>query len=377
MADDAKRNASESRINVFTLTASGKKACKKSNKSKRRNIKKLSSFRKHLYKCSGVVLVTCATVYLTCSYFLMKLSKSLNASEMSSIKFFVTFSFSGIAALFWKQSLLGPKESRIYLMLRGLCGSIALILNYFSLQLINYSDSTIIRNLSPLMTALFAFIFLKESMNISHLFSTLVTLIGLVFIARPAFLFGQLATKSSNIENNWHFYLGLCLALLSTVFFGLAFIFIRKLSTVKVHFSVCLFYLSSIGFVLSVLNSIILYFTGNSYQDLPIELIYIKRDAGIAVLAGVINFFGHVCLSTALVSENSNKISAMRFLDIAIAFILEYSIIKIAPDLFSISGASFIVASLLILFIYKLIVAKSQEIFAKEQKKKQKAIYRI
>jgi drug/metabolite transporter (DMT)-like permease len=359
---------------IFAIT---KAKSNNTKQSKMKNTKPKQSFRKYAYRYSGFLLVVCATIYLTCSYFLIKLAKSLNASEMGSIKFFVTFLFSGIAALFWKQNLLGPKESRMILTLRGLCGSIALILNYFSLQYINYSDSTVIRNLSPLMTALFATVFLKESMNISHLFAGMVTLIGLLFILRPAFAFGMLSVKSSNIDNNWQFYLGIGLALLSTVFFGMAFVFIKKLAKVKVHFSVCLFYLSSIGFLLSVLNSVVLYFTGNSYQDFQVELVYIKRDAGIAVLAGVVNFFGHFCLSMASVSENSNKISLMRFLDIAVAFALEYAVIRVMPDLFSISGASFIVASLLILFIYKLIVNKSQEIVAKEQKKKQKAIYRI
>ena len=341
-----------------------------------KNLKeKQPNYQTVIFSCSGFILAFCATVLLSISYYVIKLSKSLNASEMGSIMFLVTMICCSFVAFCCKQSIFGPRDSRFLLMARGLTGSIALTLNFFSIQLISYGDSTVIRNSSPVITAIFARIFLKELLNISHFISLVISLAGIIFVARPSYIFGTTLDTTSNQPNNL-FILGVSLGILSTVAIGSAFILIKKLTNKEVHFSVIIFYLSAIGCIICSFVSVALFLTGVIHKQWVFEFLY--RDICFAVIAGLVNFLGHICFTYALIRENANTISIMRTLDILIAFLLEYLVFGIIPNYFSFVGASLIIASVCVLLFYKMISNKNLENVKKVEKAEtDKIIFRV
>jgi drug/metabolite transporter (DMT)-like permease len=301
------QNAVNEKIEVETIHSVKRNKMKKAPK--------LDDCKKSVSKYLGFFLAFCATFCLTISYFIIKLSKSLNAAEMGSIKFLLTTICCLFVSMFYKQNILGPKDSRYLLLARGLTGSIALVLNFFSIQLITYGDSTVIRNISPVVTAIFARIFLKEILNVSHFLSLFISFIGIMFVARPPVIFGKFLNSTSvKIDNN--FILGVSLAIISTLAIGLAFIFIKKLTNKNVHFSVIIFYLSSIGCMISLITSITLYLTEVSHKEWELEKEFLTRDISLALTAGILNFLGHICFTLAFLRENANTISIMRTLGI-------------------------------------------------------------
>jgi hypothetical protein len=96
----------------------------------------------------------------------------------------------------------------------------------------------------------------------------------------------------------------------------LAFIFIKKLTNKNVHFSVIIFYLSSIGSIISLITSLTLYLTEVSHKEWELEKEYLTRDISLALTAGILNFLGHICFTLAFLRENANTISIMRTLGI-------------------------------------------------------------
>ncbi|CAD6888323.1 unnamed protein product [Tilletia laevis] len=85
---------------------------------------------------------------------------------------------------------LGPPPVRRLLAFRGFSGFFGLFGLYFSLQYLSLADATVITFLSPLATAIIAAAFLKEQLHSRQLVAGLVSVLGVVLIARPQFLFG-------------------------------------------------------------------------------------------------------------------------------------------------------------------------------------------
>ncbi|KAG1744998.1 uncharacterized protein EDB91DRAFT_1246517 [Suillus paluster] len=88
--------------------------------------------------------------------------------------------------------IAGPKGVRTLLVIRGITGFFGLCGLYLSLQYLSVADATILTFLAPLTTAVAGCILLKESYSVKQAVAGVFSLLGVVFIARPPFLFSSL-----------------------------------------------------------------------------------------------------------------------------------------------------------------------------------------
>ncbi|KAG2098078.1 hypothetical protein BD769DRAFT_1677694 [Suillus cothurnatus] len=93
---------------------------------------------------------------------------------------------------------LGPKGVRLLLVNRGLCGFFGLFGMYYSLQYLSLADATVLSFLSPLAAAIGGYIVLKEPYSRHEAFAAIVSLLGVILIARPPFLFGNTSSVNSD-----------------------------------------------------------------------------------------------------------------------------------------------------------------------------------
>ncbi|KAI1763066.1 hypothetical protein GGR53DRAFT_388051 [Hypoxylon sp. FL1150] len=84
---------------------------------------------------------------------------------------------------------LGRRDIRGLLVVRGLAGFTGLFCSYYSLSYLNISDATVISFLVPTMTAFICFIALREPFTVKETMAGIVAFVGVLFIARPTFLF--------------------------------------------------------------------------------------------------------------------------------------------------------------------------------------------
>ncbi|OJA11334.1 hypothetical protein AZE42_04936 [Rhizopogon vesiculosus] len=89
--------------------------------------------------------------------------------------------------------MTGPKGVRTLLIFRGIAGFIGLTGLYWSLQYLSVADTTVLTFLTPLTTALAGWIFLKEGYSSKQGVAAVFSLLGVILIARPPFLFGSSA----------------------------------------------------------------------------------------------------------------------------------------------------------------------------------------
>ncbi|KAI0776960.1 DUF6-domain-containing protein [Trametes elegans] len=87
--------------------------------------------------------------------------------------------------------ILGPKGVRLLLAARGFFGFFGLFGVYYSLQYLSLSDATVLTFLAPMCTAVTGAVLLHEPFSWREAVAGLTSLLGVVLIARPAFLFGQ------------------------------------------------------------------------------------------------------------------------------------------------------------------------------------------
>ncbi|KAG1795679.1 DUF6-domain-containing protein [Suillus plorans] len=106
--------------------------------------------------------------------------------------------------------IAGPKGVRMMLFIRGVTGwvliysrGLKLINNlfprffglsgmYWSLQYLSVADATVLVFLTPLTAAVAGSVFLKESYSVKQAIAGVFSLLGVILIGRPAFLFGSL-----------------------------------------------------------------------------------------------------------------------------------------------------------------------------------------
>ena len=193
---------------------------------------------------------------------------------------------------------------------------------------------------------------------------------GLLCLTRPAIIFG----KYGQIwQGNNSLIIGTSLAVASAFLTSSNLVFIKKLTNKSIHFSVIVFYYSMIGLCVSIIISVILFALGVSHQNWHLSKQFLLKDIGIGVLAGMVNFLGHVCFTLAIRSETANRIGLLRTLDIVAAFLLEYAVLKLVPHWIGVIGASLILAGVLVIFIYQLIWLKRK----KAQLEAENYIFRI
>lgn len=103
--------------------------------------------------------------------------------------------------LWWEgkpDSLLGPKEVRGLLLLRGISGFFGIVGIWSAIKFLSLADASVITFLTPSIVGFYSAIFLRQPYTRKEQLASLVALAGVVFIARPSFLFGSNSSSSSS-----------------------------------------------------------------------------------------------------------------------------------------------------------------------------------
>jgi drug/metabolite transporter (DMT)-like permease len=112
-------------------------------------------------------------------------------------------------------------RNRRLLLLRGLLGYAGLSCFFYALVHLPLAEATVIQYTNPVFTALLAVIFLAEHMRPRDVLLVLLSLVGVVLMARPGFLFGGLSGGLDPIA--------VIVALAGAIFSAGAYVTVRRL----------------------------------------------------------------------------------------------------------------------------------------------------
>ena len=336
----------------------------------------LISIQGYFYAVLFAMCTSTATVFI-------KMSSSLIGSEHSTVRYFVQIIVMSAIILYKGHGFLGPKNHRSWLVARAVVGSSSVILGFFAIYYIHPSDVSTLNNSSVIITAIVARFLLKEKLTMIHFLATILTVIGVVCICRPTFIFGSVVLKhyahehllqslnsSFNatagvthpprfLNGELNIPLGVTLVILSAVLMGTTQVIIKKLCIIKVHYSIVSFYPAALGLPTGLIVSLVLFLTNVSHDAAhPIDTEKLPYHILYSFIAGTAGTVALIFLNMALDHEDASRIAIVKTTDVMFTFLFQYLILHIKIDALGIIGAVFILTSTFSIIIFKLVDKK-------------------
>jgi drug/metabolite transporter (DMT)-like permease len=248
----------------------------------------------------------------------------LPASEIVMARGVVTLAMS-YAWLKWARVEPWGTNRRL-LLLRGALGFCGLFCYYYAVTELPLADATVIQYTNPVLTALLAAFLLAEPIRRRDLVLSLVSLLGVVLVAQPAFLFGA----------NARLPLGTVLvALGGSIASALAYITVRKLRGLEDPL-VIVFYFPIVAVPATV-------------PFLVTEAVWPTPSEWLLLLAvGVTTQIAQVYMTRGLHLESAGRATAMTYLQVAFAYAFGLVLFAEMPNGLSLTGALFVMASALV-----------------------------
>lgn len=91
-----------------------------------------------------------------------------------------------------EMSIWSVREERHLCVIRSISGYLSFVLCFYAYLFMNFADACTIVMSSPIFVAPIAAIFLKERLTVFNMVAIVVTIVGVVLITRPEFIFGNI-----------------------------------------------------------------------------------------------------------------------------------------------------------------------------------------
>lgn len=281
----------------------------------------------------GILLAALSSLFFSLSSLIVKWLDNVDPLELAAIRF-VGVLLPAIPILIYKNQNPFPKGQRLMLLLRSFAGATSLSLTFYAIRHMPLADASVIVFSVPVVVAIFAKIFLKEPCGLFHYFTLFLTMLGVLMVTRPPFLFGQSTTQYS--------FLGPLAALLSTIFAAIVYILLRALK--NLHFSVIMVCFATYSILQT---SSMAWATG--------KLCWPKcgTERLLVVALGIFSFSGQMLLTIAAQLEEAGLVAIARTVDVVFAFMWQIIFFNEIPNIFSIIGAVLVTSSVVLIGLRK------------------------
>jgi drug/metabolite transporter (DMT)-like permease len=205
---------------------------------------------------------------------------------------------------------------RRLLLLRGTCGSIALMCFFASIVDLPLGEATLIQNMNPVFATMLAAAFLKEHLGVAEVGCLVASLVGVVLIAHPTFLFGVTGDPVNPLD--------ILVAL------------VRRMRTTE-HPLVIVFYLPLMTVPLSLPFAL-----AEWRWPTPVEWLLLFG-------VGVTTQLAQVSMTRGLQMERTARATTVGYLQVAFAVVWGLLVLGEVPDVWTLAGATVIIGSILAL----------------------------
>ncbi|KAH9961745.1 hypothetical protein BC827DRAFT_1131223 [Russula dissimulans] len=330
-----------------------------------------SSLSAFLEKNAGLLLVTASQFFFSAMNISVKWLNSLDkpVPTLEAITYVCCIVYMCASLVMWPTSvfliiirywrkipdpILGPKDVRRLLVLRGFTGFVGLFGLYSSLQYLSLSDATVLTFIAPILTGFSGSIFLKEPLSLKGVFAGLCSFFGVVLIARPQFIFGSPVDPSEAVLPEKRM-LSVAASLLGVLGMTGAFKFApfhpllciyRFTSTdtllraigKQAHTLHSLTFFSSTSVVLSTIGMVVSKITP---VILPGDILWLA----VLFLIGILGFIAQILLVMGFQRETASRGALAVYTSIVFAVIFEFIVFHTTPPPLSIAGTTIILSS--------------------------------
>lgn len=270
---------------------------------------------------SGVPHMILAALFFSLMTLFVKVAgQHVHSLQIVLTRGVVTLVFSYLGVRFYGLSPWGTK--RFALFLRGFFGFSALCCLYYAVTKLPLADATVIQYSNPVFTALLAAWLLGERFTLTDLFGTLLSVAGVLLVARPGILFGTTGASG----DFWAASIGL----LGALFSAAAYVTVRQISQTEAA-PVIVFYfplVTTLGALPLALPVLV--------WPTPVEWLALVMGVGITAQ------LGQVFLTLGLKREPAGRAMAISYLQIVFAAVWGALFLAERPTPLTFAGAALV-----------------------------------
>lgn len=271
------------------------------------------------------------------------------------------------AAIYSKDNLFGVKGERSAIIQRSIFGFICFTLSYYALAFLSLSDASAIAFSAPVYVSIFACVLLKEPCGSFQVITIIVTIVGVILISRPTFIFHD--DISSSYDSNGTMtdvgnkftpesrLIGVILSFLTAITMAYTFIAMRRLqkTPVAVVINFFSFFCVTCGLIVILIMNLGLNYNQGK-QWLPLT----GWDYGWMIANGFCGVGGQLFLVLSLKLEEAGLVSLARTFDIVMAFIYQVAFLHQQVYITSIVGAIIVCSGVIACALKKTYGAKPE-----------------
>ncbi|XP_066211268.1 solute carrier family 35 member G1 [Saccopteryx leptura] len=333
LADDTPPDASEEPAAVEAVETSGPGCCWSCRSSPSGSRAQPEAKKKAPCPGLGLFYTLVSAFLFSVSSLCVKKVQDVHAVEISAFRCVFQMLVIIPCLIYRKSGFIGPKDQRIFLFLRGVLGSSAMMLLYYAFQTTSLADATVISFSCPVFTSIFAWIFLKEKYGLWDALFTACALVGVVLIVRPPFLFGSSAVVMQ--ESYSEHLKGTFASVGYAVLAAFTLVILRKMGK-SVDYFLTVWYYVVLGLLVS---SIILTILGAwSLPDCGLDRLYL-------IMVALFGLGAQVFLTKAIQIEKVGLVALMKTMDVVFAFTFQIIFLNDVPTWWTVGGALCVVAS--------------------------------
>jgi drug/metabolite transporter (DMT)-like permease len=278
----------------------------------------------------GILYMLFASLLFSC----MGMFAKILSTNLSSIEIVFFRNIAGIFILaysIYKTPIVQSGGKPLLLFFRGFIGFSALAMFFYNITTISLAEAMTFSKTSPIFTAIFAFIFVKESLSKKAWIGILIGFVGILFITK--------FTGENLSKTDW-------LGVLSGVGAALAYTSIREL---KKFYDVRVIVLSFV--VVGTIFPLLFMILANFYQSEDFDFLIspFVMPSGIEwvyiVLLGVFSTFAQLFMTKAYSVTKAGIIGAIGYSTIVFSIIIGMLLGDGFPDIFTTIGIVLIVLS--------------------------------
>ena len=265
--------------------------------------------------CCGLFLSFFSGIVYATAGFTVELMDNVDPTLVVVIRSIIQLSVFLPLTLYQGQSVMGDKQERKAMIERCFFGFICFVLAYYSLEYIAFSDAQSIIFASPALTTLLGCILLNESCGIVQVITMIITFIGVLFVCRPAVIFGEKGLEDQFTSDERM--IGIILSVFCCLTLSYTYIGMRKLqrtSTAAQNAGYSLFCIFAGSLVLNIFS-----FSTQTVIRTPFGI----RGWVLILINGVCGIIGQASQCLALKIEEAGLVAIMRSFDIVMAFMYQ------------------------------------------------------
>lgn len=276
-------------------------------------------------KNKGVCCILLSSFSFALMNMFVRLSGDLPSIQKSFFRNFVAMLFALIILLKERPEIKLDRDSKKFLMLRSVCGTLGILCNFYAVDHLVLADASMLNKMSPFFAILFGILILKEKIHLFQGLCVVAAFTGTLFVIKPT---------PSNLAC-----FPALIGLLGGLGAGVAYTYVRALGMRGVKGPFIVFSFSAFSCVVTLPYLIFCYH--------PMTL----AQLGTLLLAGLAAAGGQFTITAAYTYAPAREISVYDYSQIIFSAILGYFIFGQVSDAFSWLGYIIITSTAVAMFI--------------------------